>query len=172
MRWLLGRRNLSGRHAVLPPLLPWQDDANAKALEALPQCRNDGGLESCALSRSAGLPPAGQWAAPVAAPAVKPSPTRLVRASVKPHLPHAVGTPLSPPPPAADQFQLLRQQLFANSDFWPCGPYSFDDEEWAQQGGEGGDDGWVHYDTSNWRPPVAAAAGGAAAPPAAGSSGQ
>ncbi|KAL4432208.1 hypothetical protein ABPG77_005970 [Micractinium sp. CCAP 211/92] len=88
-----------------------QDEANAKALEALPQCRND------------------------------------------------------------DQFQLLRQQLFANSDFWPCGPYSFDDEDWGQEGGEGEDDGWVHYDTSNWKPPAAAAAGGAAAPPAAGGGG-
>jgi hypothetical protein len=37
----------------------------------------------------------------------------------------------------ADQFQLLRQQLFANSDFWPCGPYGFDDDE-GQQGGGGG----------------------------------
>jgi hypothetical protein len=64
-----------------------------------------------------------------------------------------------------DQFQLLRQQLFCNSDFWPCGPYGFDDEEgeggWGG-GGAGADDGWVHYDTSNWKPPAAATA--AAAP--------
>ena len=38
----------------------------------------------------------------------------------------------------ADQFQLLRQQLFANSDFWPCGPYGFDDDEGLQGGGGGG----------------------------------
>lgn len=82
-----------------------QDEANAKALEALPACRND------------------------------------------------------------DQFQLLRQQLFANSDFWPCGPYGFDDDEQAGLGGEQGtaaDDGWVYYDNSNWKPPAAAAAAPAA----------
>lgn len=60
-----------------------------------------------------------------------------------------------------DQFQLLRQQLFANSDFWPCGPYGFDDEEEAAQGagaqgGGAASDGWTYYDTSNWKPPAAA----------------
>lgn len=90
-----------------------QDEANAKALAALPTCRND------------------------------------------------------------NQFQLLRQQLFCNSDFWPCGPYTFDDEqeEGGQDnvGGAGADaDGWVHYDTSKWKPPSAAApAAPAAAMPAA-----
>ena len=44
--------------------------------------------------------------------------------------------------------QELRQQLFLNSDFWPCGPYEFDDE--AQDG-----DGWVFYDTSAWQAPGA-----------------
>jgi hypothetical protein len=60
-----------------------------------------------------------------------------------------------------DQFQLLRQQLFANSDFWPCGPYGFDDEEEGAQGagaqgGAAASDGWTYYDTSNWKPPAAA----------------
>jgi hypothetical protein len=45
----------------------------------------------------------------------------------------------------ADQFQLLRQQLFANSDFWPCGPYGFDDDE-GQQGGGGGGSGQLADD--------------------------
>ncbi|PRW32670.1 ankyrin repeat family [Chlorella sorokiniana] len=74
-----------------------QDEANSKALQALPLCRND------------------------------------------------------------DQFQLLRQQLFCNSDFWPCGPYGFDEDEeaggWTGESGAADDDGWVHYDTSNWKPP-------------------
>jgi hypothetical protein len=66
--------------------------------------------------------------------------------------------------PDADQYQVLRQHLFANSDFLPCGPYGFDDveQDWGQEGAA--DDGWVHYDTSNWKPPAAAAANGAAAP--------
>ena len=51
-------------------------------------------------------------------------------------------------------WQLLRQQLFSNSEFWPCGPYPMDDEaEGAAAVGDG--DGWVHYDTSNWTPPAA-----------------
>ncbi|PSC68664.1 ankyrin repeat family [Micractinium conductrix] len=58
-----------------------------------------------------------------------------------------------------EEFQLLRQQLFSNSDFWPCGPYPFDEEE-HEGAGVVGDDGWVHYDTSNWKPPAAAAAAG------------
>ena len=54
-----------------------------------------------------------------------------------------------PCPPLADQFELLRQGLFCNSEFWPCGPYN----EEAEAAGEDGGDGWVHYDTSNWVPP-------------------
>ncbi|KAI7843535.1 hypothetical protein COHA_002777 [Chlorella ohadii] len=93
-----------------------QDEANAKALQALPLCRND------------------------------------------------------------DQFQLLRQQLFCNSDFWPCGPYGFDEEEeggWTGESGAADDDGWVHYDTSNWqvKPPAAAAAAPVAPPPGAANGG-
>ena len=50
-------------------------------------------------------------------------------------------------------WELLRQHLFSNSEFWPCGPYPMDDE-----GGEDGDggDGWTYYDTSNWKPPSGA----------------
>lgn len=46
-------------------------------------------------------------------------------------------------------WEILRQQLFCNSDFWPCGPYPLDDEGYDDTG----DDGWVYYDTSNWKPP-------------------
>ena len=44
-------------------------------------------------------------------------------------------------------WELLRQHLFSNSEFWPCGPYPMDDE-----GGDDGD-GWVYYDNSNWVAP-------------------
>lgn len=49
---------------------------------------------------------------------------------------------------SADQWEIIRQQLFCNSDFWPCGPYPLDDEDEADDG-----EGWVYYDTSNWKPP-------------------
>lgn len=65
------------------------------------------------------------------------------------------GAPAALPQCASDaQWQLLRQQLFSNSEFWPCGPYPMDDEA-EDDGGGGADngDGWVHYDTSNWKPP-------------------
>lgn len=45
------------------------------------------------------------------------------------------------------QWDYLREVLFANSEIWPCGPYSMFDAS-----GEQDDDGWVHYDTSNWKP--------------------
>lgn len=57
---------------------------------------------------------------------------------------------IPPTHPQADQFQLLRQQLFCNSDFWPCGPYAADEYDEGGYGGQSGvegDDGWVHYDT-------------------------
>jgi hypothetical protein len=101
---------------------------------------------------------------PHSTPHDKPCPFRNHTANKQP-VAHALCAAAAPPPPPADQFQLLRQQLFCNSDFWPCGPYGFDDEEgeggWGG-GGAGADDGWVHYDTSNWKPPAAATA--AAAP--------
>jgi hypothetical protein len=52
-------------------------------------------------------------------------------------------------------WELLRQHIFINSEFWPCGPYDEDDDEfWGGEGDGGADgDGWVHYDTSNWVPP-------------------
>jgi hypothetical protein len=56
------------------------------------------------------------------------------------------------PPCASDgAWELVRQQVFSNSEFWPCGPYPLDDE--AEAGGADDGDGWVHYDTSNWKPP-------------------
>lgn len=52
------------------------------------------------------------------------------------------------------QWQLLRQQIFSNSSFWPNGPYPMEDEfEGGVEDGDTMDDGWVHYDTSNWKPP-------------------
>lgn len=53
------------------------------------------------------------------------------------------------------KWELLRQQIFINSEFWPCGPYDDDEgEHWDGGGVDGADgDGWVHYDTSNWVPP-------------------
>lgn len=45
-------------------------------------------------------------------------------------------------------WELLRQHLFSNSGFWPCGPYPMDDE-----GGDDSGDGWTYYDTSNWVAP-------------------
>ena len=62
------------------------------------------------------------------------------------------GSVVGPGPECAldGKWELLRQHLFSNSEFWPCGPYPMDDE-----GGAGEDnDGWVYYDNSNWKPPV------------------
>lgn len=50
------------------------------------------------------------------------------------------------------KWELLRQHLFSNSEFWPCGPYPMDDE--GGDVGEDGGDGWVYYDNSNWKPPA------------------
>lgn len=59
------------------------------------------------------------------------------------------------PPCSNDgQWQLLRQQIFSNSSFWPNGPYPMEDElEGGAEDGGNMDDGWVYYDTSNWKPP-------------------
>ncbi|GAB4817543.1 hypothetical protein N2152v2_004589 [Parachlorella kessleri] len=51
-----------------------------------------------------------------------------------------------PPCRNDDEFELVRQRLFENSDFWPCGPYEADDDY------EGAEDDYVYYDTSNWVP--------------------
>lgn len=40
------------------------------------------------------------------------------------------------------KWEIVRQTLFVNSTFWPCGPYLMLDE-----GDDGDDDGWVYYDT-------------------------
>lgn len=58
------------------------------------------------------------------------------------------------PPACANDgtWAILRQQIFSNSSFWPCGPYPMNDDGGFAEG-EVADDGWVHYDTSNWRPP-------------------
>jgi len=47
------------------------------------------------------------------------------------------------------QWDYLREVLFASSSVWPCGPYSM------LHGGadEDEDEGWVFYDTSQWKPP-------------------
>lgn len=89
-------------------------------------------------------PPVPTMVRPTACPLVvfssSPSPLRFVF-----HLlPHPSHVSL-----LTGQWQLLRQQLFSNSEFWPCGPYPYDDEQ--EEGADAGD-GWVHYDTSNWKP--------------------
>ena len=56
------------------------------------------------------------------------------------------------------RWDVVRQQLFCTSEFWPSGPYAMDgDDGYGEDAGGGvdGGDGWVHYDTSNWKPPAA-----------------
>ena len=127
------------------------DDAHAKALAALPQCRNDGGWAVVGGGWVRG------WAGWVGISTRKEGAAAAFRVRRIRSTRRRRRRRCRP----ADQFQLLRQQLFANSDFWPSGPYCFDDEEEQQPAGGGqqgsgvpGDDGWVHYDTSNWQPPA------------------
>lgn len=56
-----------------------------------------------------------------------------------------------------DNFDELRLELFQQSEFWPSGPYDMDGGGGGGGGAGAADDGWVHYDTSNWRPPENAA---------------
>lgn len=131
-----------------------QDEANAKALQALPLCRNDGDAgcwRDPALLRPSlcvewlrGLCPPSccallarhtklqllcvdpllsePWPFPVCLPTCTPvlaaacclvSPVRSLLLTGQCVSPLLICLP-------ADQFQLLRQQLFCNSDFWPC----------------------------------------------------
>ena len=53
-----------------------------------------------------------------------------------------------PAPLRADKFGQLRARLFENSDFWPQGPYGFEEEEFGAEADE-----YVYYDNSNWQPP-------------------
>lgn len=43
-----------------------------------------------------------------------------------------------------DGWDFVREVLFAESSFWPCGPYPMEEDN--------ADDGWTYYDTSNWKP--------------------
>lgn len=68
--------------------------------------------------------------------------------------PWLLAIPCLPSSSCAGKWDIVRQQIFCNSDFWPCGPYPMDGEE--EDGAPYADDGdgWVHYDTSNWKPPA------------------
>lgn len=58
-----------------------------------------------------------------------PAPTLFPHPTCKTLVTHRA--PVTPAPPAAaDQWELVRQRLFENSDFWPMGPYEDDDGAW------------------------------------------
>jgi len=48
-----------------------------------------------------------------------------------------------------DQWDYLKEILLSGSSVWPCGPYSILGEDDNPD-----DEGWVFYDTSNWKPPA------------------
>jgi len=48
---------------------------------------------------------------------------------------------------AVGHWEYVRQMLLSEASVWPCGPYPMLDED-----EDGNGDGWVHYDTSNWKP--------------------
>ena len=64
----------------------------------------------------------------------------------------------------ATQLRTPAAPLTTHSLLTAGGPYGFDEEEeggWTGESGVADDDGWVHYDTSNWCVGVGVGVGGA-----------
>lgn len=108
------------------------DEANAARIEALPACSND----------SEGLSDA--W--PNAGLASEGAGSALGSFLLALADPRDAGLS-APPTAAADKLELVRARLFENSDFWPMGPYGFDDA--------GVEDEYVYYDQSAYMPAAA-----------------